>query len=149
MAESQYALLLSLARDRVDAAAERMRRAQAQQASAQGKLTQLKAYLDEYRQRLTGGGVRGMGIGQWCDFQQFLQRLQEAVVIQHGEVERCTQRFMLERQGWQNERKQMKAYEKLMERERQREERAEARRTQKITDEFAARRFWDRQHGED
>jgi len=56
---------------------------------------------------------------------------------------------LLERQAWQNERRQLKAYEKLMERERERESRAEAKRAQKMTDEFASRRFWDQSQGEE
>jgi flagellar FliJ protein len=149
MADSKYALLLHLAEEKLDAAAERMRQAQILQTRAEAKLQQLKDFLAEYQVRLRTGGVRGMGINQWRDFQQFLLRLQEAVQIQQGELERCIQRFMLEKQMWQTERKQLKAYEKLMERERERAVRAEARREQKVTDEFAARRFWDQSHPED
>jgi len=149
MAESKYSLLLRLAGEKLDAAAERMRRAQAQHNGAESKQRQLHEFLSEYQSRLKNGGVRGMGIDQWRDFQHFLRRLQEAVEIQQGEVERCLQRFLLERQAWQNERRQLKAYEKLMERERERESRAEAKRAQKMTDEFASRRFWDQSQGEE
>jgi flagellar FliJ protein len=149
MAHSKYALLFNLAREKVDAAAERMRKAQANQVAAQGKLSQLNVFLQEYRQRLTDGGMRGMGISQWQDFQRFLRRLDEAVEIQQGEVDRCVQRFMLERQAWQNERKKLKAYEKLMAREAMRAQRAENRQLQKATDEFATRRFWDQSHTEE
>lgn len=149
MAPSKYALLLHLAEEKAEAAAERMRKAQASQVAAQGKLTQLQAFLQEYRQRLTDGGVRGMGIGQWQDFQRFLLRLREAEEIQQGEVDRCVQRFMLERLAWQNERKQLKAYEKLMERERVHAQRVANRREQKATDEFASRRFWDQSQPEE
>jgi flagellar FliJ protein len=146
MADSKYALLLRLSEEKLEAAAERMRQAQAQQNNAQAKLQQLNDFLLEYQARLKTGGVHGMAIDQWRDFQHFLMRLRDAVQTQQGELERCIQRFMLEKQSWQNERKQLKAYEKLMERERERAERAEARRAQKLTDEFATRRFWDRTH---
>jgi flagellar FliJ protein len=149
MADSKYALLLRLAQEKLDAAADRMRRAQAQQLNAEGKLRQLNDFLHEYQDRLRNGGMQGMGIGQWRDFQRFLLRLQEAVQIQQGEVDRSTQRFLLEKQSWQDERRQLKAYEKLMERERERAEKAEARREQKRTDEFAARRFWEQTHPDD
>jgi flagellar FliJ protein len=149
MAESKYALLLRLAQEKLDAAAERMRRAQAQQNVARGKLGQLSEFLSEYQQRLKNGGVRGMGIGQWRDFQQFLLRLQEAVQTQQGEVDRTIQRYLLERQLWQNERRQLKAFEKLIERERERERIVQTRREQKMTDEFSSRQFWDRTRGDD
>lgn len=45
--------------------------------------------------------------------------------------------------------KKLKAYEKLLQREQEREARQEAKRQQKQTDEFATRRFWDRTHGGD
>ncbi|BEV71699.1 hypothetical protein THUN1379_11810 [Paludibacterium sp. THUN1379] len=149
MAHSKYALLLNLAQEKVDAAADRMRKAQAAQVAAQGKLEQLQAFLQEYQHRLTHGGMQGMGIGQWQDFQRFLRRLEEAVEIQQGEVDRCVQRFLMERQAWFLERKKLKAYEKLKAREAERALRAENRRAQKITDEFASRRFWDQTHSED
>jgi flagellar FliJ protein len=149
MADSKYALLLRLAQEKLDAAADRMRRAQAQQINAEGKLRQLNDFLHEYQDRLRSGGMRGMGVGQWRDFQRFLLRLQDAVQIQQGEVDRCAQRFMFEKQSWQNERRQLKAYEKLMEREQERVAQAEARREQKRMDEFAARQFWDQTHQED
>ena len=142
MAESKYALLLVLAQEKADAAARRMQLAQKGHQSAQNKLTQLTVFLDEYRQRLTSGGVRGMGIGQWQDFQRFLQRLQEAVQIQQGEQDRCLQHFLLERRAWQHERKQLKAFEKLLEREQQRALALELRREQRSMDEFAVRGFW-------
>ena len=148
-AASKYALLRNLAQDKVDAAAERMRIAQTNQQSARVKLGQLQEFLSEYQHRLTSGGMRGMGIAQWQDFQRFLHRLQEAVEIQQGEVDRCVQRFMLERQSWLSEQRQLKAYEKLIERERMLAEKAEARRAQKQTDEFASRRFWDQTHPDD
>jgi flagellar FliJ protein len=149
MAQSKYGLLFNLSQEKVDAAAERMRRAQGQYNTAQNKQTQLMAFLAEYQGRLKNGGVRGMGIGQWRDFQQFLLRLQEAVTIQQGEVERCLQRLMMERAHWQDERKKLKAYEKLIEREREAAQRAESRRAQKLTDEFASRKFWDESQGND
>lgn len=148
-AASKYALLFNLAQEKVDAAAERMRQAQASHESAKSKLAQLQVFLAEYRHRLTEGGMRGMGIAQWQDFQRFLLRLDEAVQIQQGEVDRCVQRFMLERQSWLSERRQLKAYEKLMERERERAQKAEARREQKQTDEFASRQFWNQSHPDD
>ncbi|TDR82934.1 flagellar export protein FliJ [Paludibacterium purpuratum] len=149
MAQSKYALLFNLSQEKVEACAERMRKAQASQVAAQGKLAQLQTFLQEYQQRLTSGGIRGMGITQWQDFQRFLRRLEEALEIQQGEVDRCIQRFMLERLAWQNERKKLKAYEKLMAREALRAQRAEARRMQKATDEFATRRFWDQSQPEE
>ncbi|WP_028534012.1 flagellar export protein FliJ [Paludibacterium yongneupense] len=149
MADGKFTLLLRLAGEKVEAAGERMRRAQALAVQAQGKMSQLDAFLSEYQQRLRDGGMRGMSISQWQDFQRFLARLQEAVQVQRGETDHAVQRFLLERQAWQDERKRLKAFEKLDEREAARLALAEARRSQKATDEFATRRFWDSQQVRD
>lgn len=146
MAHSKYALLIRLADDRQQAAGERMKQAQGRLNDARSSLEQLDAFRAEYQQRLTQGGMKGMSISQWQDFQKFLLRLNDAVTVQQGEVERCIQRFMLEQQSWQNEYKKLKAYEKLLKREQQRASIKTARLQQKNSDEFATRQFWNRQH---
>ncbi len=148
MAESKYVLLIRLAQEKVDAAAERMRRAQNHLAQAQGKLAQLNAFVAEYRQRLCDGGMKGMSIAQWQDWRLFLTRLDDAVEIQQRDVDRATQHYVLERHGWTEARKRLKAFEKLLERENEKARLIAGRREQKVTDEFAARKFWDSSHGE-
>nr|WP_276539315.1 flagellar export protein FliJ [Chromobacterium alkanivorans] len=138
-----------MAEDKQKAAAERMRLAQGRLADARSRQEQLDAFRGEYRQRLTSRGAQGITALQYQDFQRFLARLDEAMVQQQGEVERCTQRFLLERQAWQHEYKKLKAYEKLLQREQERAVVREARLQQKASDEFATRRFWDSTHGED
>ncbi|WP_293761889.1 flagellar export protein FliJ [uncultured Aquitalea sp.] len=149
MAQSKYALLIRLAEEKEEAAAERMRQAQGALVKAMGRQEQLDNFRGEYRQRLTSGGMRGMSIAQWQDFQKFLARLDEAVKTQDGEVEFAKQSFIMARQAWREEHKKLKAYQKLMERENERLQLQESRRQQKMTDEFATRRFWDKSHGED
>ena len=145
----KYQLLIHLAEERQQAAAERMSLAQNRLNEARARLEQLDAFREEYRQRLVGGGGKGMSIVQYQDFRRFLSRLDEAMVQQQQDLDRSTQRFVMERQAWQMEYKKLKAYEKLLQREQEREAREEARRQQKQTDEFATRQFWDRTHGED
>nr|WP_280637411.1 flagellar export protein FliJ [Chromobacterium subtsugae] len=142
-------MLIHLAEERQQAAAERMSLAQNRLNEARARLEQLDAFREEYRQRLVGGGGKGMSIVQYQDFHRFLSRLDEAMIQQQQDLDRCTQRFVMERQAWQMEYKKLKAYEKLLQREQEREAREEARRQQKQTDEFATRQFWDRTHGED
>ncbi|MFB9157656.1 flagellar export protein FliJ [Chromobacterium violaceum] len=146
---SKYQLLIQLADERQQAAAERMGMAQSRLAESRSRLDQLDAFREEYRQRLVGGGGQGMSIVQYQDFRRFLARLDEAMIQQQQDVDRCAQRFVMERQAWQMEYKKLKAYEKLLQREQEREVRQEAKRQQKQTDEFATRRFWDRTHGGD
>ncbi|OWY39533.1 flagellar export protein FliJ [Xenophilus sp. AP218F] len=148
MADSKYALLIRLTDDKQKAAAERMGLAQARLTEARSRLEQLDGFRAEYRHRLTAGASQGMGIAQYQDFRRFLTRLDDAMQQQQLEVERCMQRFLLEKQAWQQEYKKLKAYEKLLERESERALKKQARAQQKMTDEFATRRFWDVKHGD-
>lgn len=142
MAQSKYELLKKLASEREEKAAERMRRTQAKLEDAQKKLQQLETYRQEYEARFAERAQSGMSKAQWIDFRQFLGRLAEAVETQRHEVEHARQRHRVEHESWQEERKQVGAFDKLIERERQQAAHAEAKREQKSTDEFAARRFW-------
>lgn len=142
MAQSKYELLKRLAAEREEAAAQRMGLAQKRLEDAQHKLQQLEAYRDEYQQRFSAQGQLGMTKTQWLDFRQFLGRISEAVELQTLEVDRAQQRYQHERQAWQQERKQVGAFEKLIERDEQKAAAREAKREQKSTDEFASRQFW-------
>ncbi|POZ60480.1 flagellar export protein FliJ [Chromobacterium alticapitis] len=149
MAESKYQLLIKLADERQQAAAERMSLAQNALNQARMRLEQLDGFREEYRQRLVVSGGKGISVIQYQDFRRFLLRLDEAMAQQKQDVERCMQRFVLERQAWQHEYKKLKAYEKLLQRELEREALLESKREQKRTDEFSTRQFWDRSHGDD
>ncbi|UTH74351.1 flagellar export protein FliJ [Chromobacterium sp. IIBBL 290-4] len=147
MAQSKYQLLIQLADEKQQAAAERMGAAQNRLIQAQSRQQQLHDFREEYRHRLVDSGGKGISVMQYQDFCKFLLRLDEAMTQQTQEVERCTQRFVMERQAWQMEYKKFKAYEKLLQREIEREAQKEAKLQQKQTDEFATRQFWDRTHG--
>ncbi|AUH50360.1 flagellar export protein FliJ [Chromobacterium sp. ATCC 53434] len=149
MADGKYQLLIRLADERQQAAAERMGLAQNSLNQSRMRLEQLENFRDEYRQRLVAGGGQGMSVVQYQDFRRFLARLDDAMEQQQQDLERCAQRFVLERQAWQMEYKKLKAYEKLWQRECEREALREAKLLQKQTDEFATRRFWDQTHGDD
>jgi len=142
MAQSKYELLKRLASDREESAAQRMGKALARLEDAQNKLQQLENYRDEYQARFAAQGQAGMSKAQWVDFRRFLERLAEAVNTQGLEVERFMQHYQHERQTWQEEHKQVRAFEKLIERDEQRAAQREAKREQKSSDEFASRRFW-------
>jgi flagellar FliJ protein len=147
VAQSKYELLKRLAKEREDKAAERMRRAQARLADANGKLSQLDLYRQEYETRFAERSQAGMSAAQWVDFKKFIARIAEAVTMQQKEVEVADQRYQVERENWQEQHKQVAAFDKLIEREKQQAALKEAKREQKSTDEFAARQYREtRQH---
>lgn len=136
---SKFDLLIRLATDRMDAAAERMRQAQQMQQQAERTLQQIAGFIQDYQQRMVLQGQGGTSVAQWADYRLFLQKLEDAHVQQQREVERATQRFLLERQAWLQQRKQLKSYEVLQVRERERLALRQRRQEQKALDEFAAR----------
>lgn len=137
---SKFDLLIRLATDRMDAAAERMRKAQLAQQQAENTLLQVKGFIHDYQQRMLQQGQAGTTVAQWADFRLFMQKLDEAQVQQAREVERATQRFLMEKQAWLLQRKQLKSYEVLLARENDRLALKQQRQEQKALDEFAARR---------
>lgn len=136
---SKFELLLRLAGDRVDAAAERMRKAQQQQLQAQQTLQQLDNFIADYQQQMLHKGQAGMSVTQWADYRLFMQKLDDARAQQQQELERSLQRFAVEKQGWLQERRKLKSYEVLQKREQNRADLALKRREQKTLDEFSAR----------
>jgi len=72
---SKFALLLRLANDRLEAAAERMRKAQQAQQHAQQMLLQLDSFIADYQQRMLAQGQAGMSVLQWQDYRLFMQKL--------------------------------------------------------------------------
>lgn len=136
---SKFALLLRLASDRLEAAAERMRKAQQAQQHAQQMLLQLDGFIADYQQRMLSQGQAGMSVLQWQDFRLFMQKLDDAREQQQLEVERSAQRFLVEKQAWLLERRKLKSYEVLQKREEKRAALSQKRREQKTLDEFSAR----------
>jgi flagellar FliJ protein len=136
---SKFDLLIRLATDRMDAAAERMRKAQLAQQQAENTLAQVKGYIQDYQQRMLALGQGGTTVAQWADYRLFLQKLEDAQKQQEREVERAVQRFLMEKQAWLLQRKQLKSYEVLVVREQARQALRQRRQEQKALDEFAAR----------
>ena len=136
---AKFDLLIRLGNDRVDEAALRMQQARQAQLQAESTLQQVQHFLADYQQRVLNSARQGVSVGQWQDARLFLQKLEEACIQQQRELDRCIQRFLLEKQNWQLNNKQLKSYEVLAEREASmlaaRQQKAE----QKQMDDIAAR----------
>ncbi|SMC20551.1 flagellar FliJ protein [Andreprevotia lacus DSM 23236] len=140
MAAFRFAFLLDLAREAREDAARGMQGAQAAWQVAQGKLEQVNAYRQEYRNRLTQGGQGGMTILQWRDFQLFLAKLDQAADAQGREVVRLQAEYQRLKQVWFECEKKVKAFEALEHRHLTAEELKELKREQNLLDEFNTRR---------
>ncbi|MCL6264688.1 flagellar export protein FliJ [Craterilacuibacter sp. RT1T] len=137
---SQFELLVRLTTQSLDTAAGLMREAQQRQEGQKSRLAQLDEFIGDYRVRLLEQGGRGMGVEQWLDFRTFLGKLDDARATQQLEVDRATQRYLLAREAWLAERKKLKAYQVLLERQQARQALKAQRAEQKLVDEFAMRK---------
>lgn len=139
MAKYRFEFLLQLAVDEREDAAKVLQLAQSDWLAARAKLEQIDGYRNEYRQRLTCGGQKGMTITQWRDYQLFLGKLDAAAEQQQQEVIRREAAYQQALAVWQEGEKKVKGFEALKERHIADEQRRELVREQKMLDEFNSR----------
>lgn len=130
--------VLELSRNRLEAASRRLQSHAARRREAEATLAQLLGFQSEYRDARARGLRDGMEPDRLRDFDAFLAKLEQAIVLQRAEVDRAQGQWQAEHRQWLELRRNEQALEVL----RQRHERAEAaiaaRREQKEQDEFAA-----------
>ena len=109
--------VLELMQTRADEATQQLARLIASERDAKSKLDLLQQYRDEYATRFREAAQNGMTRIQWQNYQEFLNRLDEAISQQQN----------------------LKAIDTLSDRHFSRENTREVKREQKAQDEFAAR----------
>ena len=140
MAEKRpLALLAELAQERRDAAGRRLGRSLAALKDSESRLALLEGYRDEYKQRYARTGKSGAGPEELRNFRAFLERLDTAVTQQRAEVEALERGAIESRARWLDERTRGKSLDVLTERADYAERASEARRLQKLLDEFSGR----------
>ncbi|RJG05957.1 flagella biosynthesis chaperone FliJ [Noviherbaspirillum cavernae] len=133
--------LIELATQATDEAAKRLGRAVRATEDAEQKLAMLMQYREDYVLRFQVKLSAGVSASGYRNFQQFLDKLDEAIKGQQRVVQDATRRVGNERTAWQGcERKRM-SYDILAERTLKVQQLKESRRDQKQTDEFAARQL--------
>lgn len=131
--------LIDLAQDDVDAAAQRLGRAQREAADAQAQLDALVRYRDEYHARFTNSAQSGMPAGNMRNFQAFIDTLDAAIEQQRRLVHAATGRVETAKPDWQRNKQKLGSYEVLQARGDAAEAQQHARREQRDADEHAAR----------
>ena len=128
-----------LAQKKSDEAATRLGMLNAEVAKAEQKLQMLLDYREEYRERFRGTVQRDVGTAEFRNFQQFLEKLEEAIEQQRAAILVTRDNVARGQREWQVKQIEVKAYDTL----EQRHESAVAERLKKIdqrvTDEFAGR----------
>ena len=117
--------VLDLMQIRADEATRNLARLIGIEKDAKAKLEMLQQYRDEYATRFRESAQNGLSQREWHNFQQFLNRLDEAI---------------------DSQRKKLKAFDTLSERHFANETAREMKKEQKVQDEFAARTKDDNTH---
>jgi flagellar protein FliJ len=131
--------LIGLAQDDVDAAAQRLGRAQRERNDVQTQLDALVQYRDEYYARFTESAQSGMAAGNMRNFQAFIDTLDAAIEQQRNLLAAASARVEAAKPDWQRQKQKLGSYEVLQARGEAAEAKVAARREQRDADEFAAR----------
>jgi len=132
--------ILELMQTRADDATRRLANLIAAERDAQSKLEMLQQYRDEYATRFRQAAQNGLGQREWHNYQEFLNRLDEAIDQQRRVVGVQVKNTAAGQTPWQQQRTKLKAFDTLSERHHASELSIELRREQKTQDEFASRR---------
>ncbi|MCB1932360.1 MAG: flagellar export protein FliJ [Candidatus Accumulibacter sp.] len=132
--------VLDLMQTRSDEATQRLARLIATERDAQSRLGMLEQYRDDYAERFRQAARKGLGQPEWRNYQEFLNRLDEAITQQSQVVSLQQQHTAAGQTDWQRQRTRLQAFDALFERHRASEAKLELRLEQKAQDEFAARR---------
>lgn len=132
--------VLDLMQNRADEATQKLARLISAEQDAKSKLDLLSQYREEYARRFQSTAQQGMSPLQWKNFQDFLNRLDDAIGQQQRVVANSHNNTAAGQAHWQEQRIRLKAIDTLSDRHRVTEFALEVRREQKLSDEIAARR---------
>ncbi|MDR1661045.1 MAG: flagellar export protein FliJ [Azoarcus sp.] len=132
--------VLELMQDRADEATRNLARLIANEKDAKAKLDLLLGYRDEYAGRFREAAQNGLTRLAWSNFQQFLDRIDEAIEQQRQTVALKERNTAAGQTQWKEQRKKLKAFDTLSTRHFASENAREMKRDQKLQDEFAARK---------
>lgn len=130
--------LLELAQTRTDDAARRLGALNTQGVDMETKLTLLTEYWNEYSARFQISMKQGITAADWRNYQEFLNKLDDAIVQQREVLAATRQRVEAGQVAWQSAKRTLKSYDTLAQRQAGAEMLRMARHEQKETDERAS-----------
>ena len=131
--------ILELMQSRTDEATQNLARLISNERDAKTKLDMLQNYRDEYAERFRESAQNGLTQREWQNFQQFLDRLDSAIDLQHKTVALRAQNTAKGQTQWQQQRKKLMAFDTLSARHFASENVREMKKDQKVQDELATR----------
>lgn len=134
-------ILLEHSIHRLEAAERLLRMLGRKEDAARQRLEEIHGYKQDYQQRMTGAGERGLEIHLLRDYHAFLLKIDQAIQHQESELARAHENWQTAHVKWLDQRRQVKAYEVLASRHRHGERLLDEKRDQRVTDETATQRY--------
>lgn len=138
---STFKTLVELTTTEVDDAALRLGRAMRVVEESRQKLVLLQSYRDDYVQRFQSTMAAGFTPMGYRNYQSFMVKLDQAISGQEVVITDAERRAEFERAAWREAERKRTSYRTLETRAQKTEDKKIAKRDQKETDEFAARRL--------
>lgn len=131
--------LLHLAQQKNEAATRKLGQLNHQQQAAQNKLETLLQYRKDYQTRFQEAARNGMNQADLRNFQNFIQRLDEAITQQRNATEQASHSVQTGREELQDAQRKMKSFDTLAQRHLENEKKLEAKIEQRQQDEHTGR----------
>jgi flagellar FliJ protein len=131
--------LKEAAEKRRDVHAQHLSAATRERDEAQKRLEMLIAYRTDYQTRLSQASSQGIDLHALRNYQSFLAQLERAIAQQTELLGQAEHRVHGAKAQWSTERARVDSFQALDDRHVESAARQEARRAQKLTDEWAAR----------
>lgn len=131
--------LQHLAQQKNDAATRKLGQLNQQHQSAQGKLDMLQQFRKDYQDKFQEAVKNGMDHIELRNFQDFINRLDEAITQQRAVIEQTQRSVQSGRCELSEAQRHMKSFDTLAERHVEAEKKLESKAEQKIQDEHSGR----------
>ncbi|WP_322998380.1 flagellar export protein FliJ [Castellaniella sp.] len=136
--ETPLDVLINLTQDKLDEAGRALAELGTQRREAQGQLTTLDGYRNDYTLRLQNTTESGVTASNYHNFRHFIATLDEAISQQNRILAQIDTRIVAGRQQWRDEKRRLSSYETLKSRQLNQLQAREQRREQRASDEAAA-----------
>jgi flagellar FliJ protein len=140
MSQKTYKLLINIIQNQRDEAANILKTSQKKLKEAEDKAQQLEEFRREYQESFKNALQNGLDIASMNNYQKFIERLGETIRIQNDYIKLYHAQCEKDKKSWEAIQIKLRTYEKLVDREKQREALIMMRKERKAEDEFQAAR---------
>lgn len=138
--EPQYLQTLKvISTNKVEIESEKMFAINKRLAEASDSLNTLEKYRNDYLKRLADDLQSGLSSKNYINYQTFLQKLEDAIIGQKMQLQKLTDELKIQMTIWQQSQRTKLSYEVISNNSEKQFHQLEAKKDQKLMDEFATR----------